>query len=144
MPDEHCDFTSPPSTSSTVRAQRKSKAGNTTFEDTTTTPRQKTLTGRITKSKTKNSPGRTRKGTVPAGGAADREEGGKIDLDEGGVPSSSAPPPVAVQDVVVENSFEALMGEWHLGMNDGGGGDIFMGLPGESGSDMGDARPGWG
>ncbi len=131
LPDEHCDSTSPPSTPSTVRAQRKAKAANTAFEDIA--PRQKTLAGRITKSRTKNSPGRDRKGTVPAG--ADREGG--IDLDEG-VQSSSTP--LAVQGVV-ENSFEALMGGWHLGMN-GGAGDIFMGLPGEVGSDMGVDRHG--
>lgn len=129
LPDEHCDSTSPPSTPSTVRAQRKAKAAKMAFEDIA--PRQKTLAGRITKSKTKNSPGRARKVKVPAG--ADRE--GEMDLDEG-VQSSSA---LAGQGVV-ENSFEALMGGWHLGMN-GGAGDIFMGLPGEVGSDMGIDKP---
>lgn len=131
LPDEHCDSTSPPPTPSTVRAQRKAKAVNTAFEDIA--PRQKTLAGRITKSKTKNSPGRFRKGTVLAG--ADRE--GEIDFDER-VQISSAP--LAVPGVV-ENSFEALMGGWHLGMH-GGAGDIFMGLPGELGSDMGVDRSG--
>lgn len=43
----------------------------------------------------------------------------------------------------VENSFEALMGGWHLGMNSGAG-DIFMGLPGVLGSDMGVDGPGGG
>lgn len=125
MPDEHCDSTSPPPTKSTARSHGKAKAANTAFEDIA--PRQKTLAGRITKSKTKNSPGKAKKGSIPAG--ADRDV-----LDEE-VQSSS--PPLDVQGVV-ENSFEALMGGWHLG----GAGDIFMGLPGELGSDMAVDGPG--
>lgn len=131
LPDEHCDSTSPPSPPSTTRAQRKVKAANTAYE--VIAPRRKTLAGRITKSRTKNSPGKAKKETVPAG--ADRE-GEKV-LD-GGVQSSSTS--LALQGVV-ENSFEALMGGWHLGMN-GGVGDVFMGLPGEVGSDMGVDGPG--
>lgn len=78
----------------------------------------------------------TRKGTtiLPAGAEADnRERGEEIYLYEGvKVQSSSASPPVAAavqQGLVVENSFEELMGAWYLGMNNGGGGgDIFMGM----------------
>lgn len=128
LPDEHCDSTSPQPTTSAARSHRKAKAANTAFEDIA--PRQKTLAGRITKSKTKNSPGKAKKRRIPAG--VDRGGGNVLDEE---VQSSS--PPLDVQGVV-ENSFEALMGGWHLG----GAGDIFMGLPGELGSDMGVDGPG--
>lgn len=126
LPDKHCDSTSPPPTPSATRAQRKTGAATTAFEDMS--PRQKTLAGRITKSGTKTSPGKAKKGTVPARANGEK---GKI-LDEG-VQSSSTP---LATHGVVENNFEALMGGWHLGMNSGAG-DIFMGLPGVAGSDMG-------
>lgn len=131
LPDEHCDSTSPPPTPSAARAQRRAKAATTAIEDIA--PRQKTLAGRITKSGTKNSPGKAKKGTVPA--VVD-EEGRKV-LDE--VVQSSSTPMAA--NGFVENRFEALMGGWHLGMNSGAG-DIFMGLPGVVGSDMGVDGPG--
>ena len=131
LPDEHSDSISPQPTPSAARTERKTKAATRAFEDTA--PRQKTLAGRISKSGTKNSPGKAKMGTVPVGANG---EGGKV-LDEG-VQSSSTP--IAVQGFV-ENSFEALMGGWHLGMNSGAG-DIFMGLPGVVGSDMGVERPG--
>lgn len=131
LPDEHCDSTTPPPpTPSATRTRRKPKAATTPLEDIA--PRKKTLAGRITKSRTRKSPGRAKKGTVPDG--ADRE-GGKV-LDEGVHSASSS---MDAQGVV-ENSFEALMGGWHLGGN-GGVGDIFMGLP-ELGSDMGVDGPG--
>lgn len=131
LPDEHCDSTSPPPTPSAAKGQRKARATTTAFEGIA--PRQKTLVGRITKSRTKNSPAKAKKGTVPVG--ADREK--REILDE--VVQSSSTPMAA--HGFVENRFEALMGGWQLGMNSGAG-DIFMGLPGVVGSDMGVDGPG--